>query len=75
MGYRKRSKQKLDLRRVADRFTDAKSSTKAVAKKSKTETKSSTTTSTATKSTGTQTPVKGGKYTLTTTKKGYYTAA
>lgn len=68
-------KQKLDLRRVADRFTDAKSSTKAVAKKSKTETKSSTATTTATKSTGTQTPVKGGKYTLTTTKKGYYTAA
>ena len=68
-------KQKLDLRRVADRFTDAKSSTKSVAKKSKTETKSSTATTTATKSTGTQTPVKGGKYTLTTTKKGYYTAA
>ena len=68
-------KQKLDLRRVADRFTDAKSSTKSVAKKSKTETKSSTATTTATKSTGTQTPVKGGRYTLTTTKKGYYTAA
>ena len=68
-------KQKLDLRRVADRFTDAKSSTKSVAKKSKTETKSSTATTTATKSTETQTPVKGGKYTLTTTKKGYYTAA
>ena len=52
-----------------------KRQTKAVAKKSKTETKSSTATTTATKSTGTQTPVKGGKYTLTTTKKGYYTAA
>lgn len=66
-------KQKLELRKVADRFTDARSSTKAVATQSKTET-STATASTATTDTA-QTPVKGGKYTLTTTKKGYYTAA
>lgn len=69
-------KQKLELRKVSDRFTDAKSSTKAVAKESKTETSTATATATtATTSDAVQTPVKGGKYTLTTTKKGYYTAA
>ena len=67
-------KQKLELRKVTERFTKANGGENAVAKKSETQTKSSTTT-TSTKKEAPQTPVKGGKYTLTTTKKGYYTAA
>lgn len=66
-------KQKLELRKVTDRFTDARSSTKAVANESKTETSTATATTSATDTV--QTPVKGGQYTLTVTKKGYYTAA
>lgn len=67
-------KQKLELRKVQERFTKATSSANSVAKESKTETKSSTTTKTDSSSNN-QTPVKGGKYTLKVTKKGYYTAA
>ena len=68
-------KQKLELRKVQERFTKATSSAKNVAKESSTETKTSSTPKTESGSTAPQTPVKGGKYTLTVTKKGYYTAA
>lgn len=70
-------KQKLELRKVQERFTKATSSANSVAKESQTETKSSTSTTTTKtdSSSDDQTPVKGGKYTLKVTKKGYYTAA
>lgn len=70
-------KQKLELRKVQERFTKATSSANSVAKESQTETKSSTSTTTTKtdSSSDAQTPVKGGKYTLKVTKKGYYTAA
>lgn len=73
-------KQKLELRRVMERFTVAKKLANDVAKESTTETATSTSTQpvalTADGAQETkQTPVKGGKWTLTTTKKGYYTAA
>lgn len=70
-------KQKLELRKVQERFTKASSSASSVAKESSTETKTSKTptTTASSASTAAQTPVKGGKYTLTVTKKGYYTAA
>lgn len=68
-------KQKLELRKVQERFTKATSSANSVASESSTETTTSATTTTTTASTDEQTPVKGGKYTLKVTKKGYYTAA
>lgn len=68
-------KQKLELRKVQERFTKATSSAKNVAKESDTETKTVSTPKPASGGTAPQTPVKGGKYTLTVTKKGYYTAA
>ncbi len=68
-------RQKLELRKVQTRFTSAKATANSVAKESKTETKSTTTAATSEKKEDAQTPVKGGKYTLKVTKKGYYTAA
>lgn len=68
-------KQKLELRKVQERFTKATSSANSVASESSTETTTSAATTTTTASTDEQTPVKGGKYTLKVTKKGYYTAA
>lgn len=70
-------RQKLELRKVQTRFTSAKATASSVAKESKTETKGTTTTTAKTteKKEADQTPVKGGKYTLKVTKKGYYTAA
>ncbi len=69
-------RQKLELRKVQTRFTSAKATANSVAKESKTETKSTTTAATTSeKKEDAQTPVKGGKYTLKVTKKGYYTAA
>jgi hypothetical protein len=68
-------KQKLELRKVMERFTKATGAENAVAKESSTETKTSTSSTSTASTTDTQTPVKGGKYTLTVTKKGYYTAA
>lgn len=70
-------RQKLELRKVQTRFTSAKATASSVAKESKTETKGTTTTTAKTteKKEAGQTPVKGGKYTLKVTKKGYYTAA
>lgn len=73
-------KQKLELRKVQARFTSAKKLANDVAKESGTETATSTVaepvalTADGAQETK-QTPVKGGKWTLTTTKKGYYTAA
>lgn len=66
-------KQKLELRKVQTRFTTATATASDVAKESSTET--STTVTAAPTTEAAQTPVKGGSYTLTTTKKGYYTAA
>lgn len=68
------TKQKLELRKVQTRFTSANKMATDVQKESATETASSTTPTTDTGTTE-QTPVKGGKWTLTVTKKGYYTAA
>lgn len=71
-------RQKLELRKVQTRFTSAKATANSVAKESKTETKSTIATAAANtteKKEAEQTPVKGGKYTLKVTKKGYYTAA
>lgn len=70
-----RCRQKLELRKVQTRFTSAKATANSVAKESKTETKNTTTAATSEKKEDAQTPVKGGKYTLKVTKKGYYTAA
>ncbi len=66
-------RQKLELRKVQTRFTTATATASDVAKESGTETN---TTAVAAAPTETpQAPVKGGRYTLTVTKKGYYTAA
>lgn len=63
--------QKLELRKVQPRFTKAVSSENDVVKESDME----STTNTTQDNTTDQTPVKGGSYMLTVTKKGYYTAA
>ncbi len=70
-------KQKLELRKVQERFVRANSGAKNVAKESDTETNTvvQESTSTDTGEAIEQTPVKGGKWTLKVTKKGYYTAA
>lgn len=68
------TKQKLNLRKVKTRFTTCNGLANNVAKESSTNTKTAAAT-TEKKTDKPQTPVKGGQYTLTTTKKGYYTAA
>jgi hypothetical protein len=72
-------KQKLDLRRVSERFTEVNSQEEAVATESETETNTITETSDgADEEAGDEEaaePAIGDTYTLTTTKKGYYTAA
>lgn len=64
-------RQKLELRKVQSRFTKAVSSENDVVKESDIEGATNMTEDNATD----QIPVKGGSYTLTVTKKGYYTAA
>lgn len=66
-------RQKLELRKVQTRFTTATATASDVAKESGTET--NTTAVAAAPTEAPQAPVKGGRYTLTVTKKGYYTAA
>ena len=64
-------KQSLELRKVQKRFTKATTGAKQVADADKTETKTAKKPAPSTNNE----LKKGGKYTLTTTKVGYYTAA
>lgn len=68
------TKMSLTLRKVETRFKKATAISSSVAEESSNTTASASATATADSSSN-STPVKGGSYTLTVSKKGYYTAA